>query len=124
MIRISEQALSALTGARLDALRDEVATWLGKTAPRAGLGQPPVEACRAAADRALAVCLPRDIGARHDICRIALRCLAHGPDYPSGDAHAVALRILDSADIAAHRKVLALKLVETGHLPPGGPWHV
>lgn len=124
MISVSLASLAAFEQAALAECRQDVVNWLFFNAPRFGCAGATAESCVAATDRAMTVCLPRGITARSDICRIAMRCLAHGPDFPDGAAFAGARQVLDDAALPADRKVQVLKLVESGHLPPGGPWDV
>lgn len=124
MILVSQSSFDALQRAGLAAARQDVANWLFFNAERFGCAGANGESCIAAADRAFAICLPRGISARSDICRIGMRCLLHGPDFPYGAAFAVARHVLDDQAIDPDDRVQVLKLVETGHLPPQGPWHV
>ena len=124
MILVSQTSLAALEQAALAECRQDVLNWLYFNAARFGCAGATAESCVAATDRAMALCLPRGIAARSDICRIAMRCLVHGPDFPEGASFAAARLVLDDPALAPDRKVQVLKLVEAGHLPPGGPWDV
>lgn len=124
MISVSQASLAAFEQAALAECRQDVVNWLFFNAPRFGCTGSSAESCVAATDRAMALCLPRGIAARSDICRIAMRCLVHGPDFPDSASFAAARLVLDDPELAPDRKVQVLKLVEAGHLPSGGPWDV
>ena len=81
MLKISQASLDALATARTGDFRTRLVRWLMHNAPACGCDAVTQARAGAAADAALALCLPEGITDESDVTRVAMRALRHGPDF-------------------------------------------
>lgn len=121
---ISETSNEALQRRQMEGFRMRLTSWLYANGPTFGCPQPSQAQAQEACDTALALCLPHDIRREGDVARIAMRALRHGPglaDQPEFDYLRGALA---AQTVDPDRRVMLVKLIEMGHQPRTGPWHV
>lgn len=124
MFAISDNTMQALEQARLQDFRQRLIHWLMAKAPEFGCLVPSPAQAGQASDVALELCLPQGILREGDVARVAMRALRHGPDFADRPEFSHVRAALAAQTVAPDRRVTLLKLIEIGHMPRTGPWHV
>ncbi len=124
MLKISQASLDALATSRIVDFRARLVSWLMLNALACGCEAVTPYRAEAAADAALALCRPEGITDESDVTRVAMRALRHGPDFADRPEFDYVRPALAAPEVASGRRVMLLKLIERGHLPRRGPWHV
>ncbi|SUZ32363.1 hypothetical protein ROE7235_02119 [Roseibaca ekhonensis] len=124
MLTISAESLDTLAREQATGARARLCRWLVANAPRFGLPAPAPQQAEHAVDAALELCLPNGIRREGDIARIALRAWRFGPAIMDQPDYEYLRQALTAETVDPDRRVMLVKLIEIGHKPATGPWHV